>query len=116
MKLYNPAWIVAGAVILAQATGVINVFTTAASVLVAIDGTVNALIDFKKWAPQVKDYVHANTPDRRVLLAPGQHDKRVVRNGAKGQQDPAGGGRVRDGTRTAAQEVVPTPQPEWTPR
>ena len=83
----TPIWIAVAAILTtAQVTGAFSVFTTAASILTGIDGTVNAVLDVKKWAPQVKDYFHERPPVGRVLLAPKRGHSQVVRVGKDKQR------------------------------
>ena len=55
-----PFWIPVVALVAAHASGAINVFTAGAQILTGVDATVNAVIDFHKWIPQVKDKLHAD--------------------------------------------------------
>lgn len=114
MKLYIPFWIPLVAIVAAHATGAINVFTMGAQILTGVDGTVNAVLDFKKWVPQVNTYVkghvHAASTAHRVRLAKMGTDTGHSREGSLKRQDFAHHRGRTHGQRAVAEEIFPRPE------
>lgn len=106
MILKVPFWIPVIAVVAAHASGAINVFTTASQILSGVDSTVNAIIDFKRWAPQVKSYIHATNTTSGVRVASRQHPESSIRARKPRSEIAAGNNRLRNGTTSSSQALL----------